>query len=318
MKSLKTLLLVGCGALLLPGSCYSPDIGDGALRCGGPAANECPSGFRCLADGLCHKEGTTLTGGTGGRGGTGTGGMAAGGTGGTGTGGMGGASVMCEMPYGPFTGCTPQRSGSACDPVCQAGCRCGERCNFEGTAALCKSQAGPFRQPYETCEPRADACRPGTICLEEVADACSSHCYKYCRTDADCGMLNARCTLEVQLGTSNTSYKVCSPPVEPCSPVGMARCGNQGTRPFPTFGCYVLSAKFPDLAVCDCAGNVAMGQACKFEHECAPGLECVSVSGQAQCRRVCALMGGLGCPVGQTCTPFTSGGVNSTRFGYCR
>src|SRR6185436_9912153 len=103
----------------------------GSLGCSDTFA--CPAGFKCnQADGRCYKNGSIppTTGGMGGAGGAGGGG-GMGGMGGTG--GAGGAD-MCTMPmgvYGPFTGCVP-KIDSTCDPVCQAGCKCGERCKLEG------------------------------------------------------------------------------------------------------------------------------------------------------------------------------------------
>jgi hypothetical protein len=55
-----------------------------------------------------------------------------------------------------------------------------------------------------------------------------------------------------------------------------------------------------------------------FEHECAPGLECIRVAGAAgACRRVCRLGMSGGCPEGGTCSPLGTAAAPSTVFGYC-
>jgi hypothetical protein len=294
--------LAGLGPLLLAtllfATCYNPQIVDGGLRCG--AGSECPDGFRC-SDGFCYKAGSIPP----------VGGMGGGG----GAGGTGGMCTVQMDPYGPFTGCTPQ-APMGCDPVCQSGCACGERCKLEGGPAICRAESGPFIGPYEDCDPRADQCRPGAICLQESRDkpACGAHCYRHCRTHEDCP--NARCSVDIEFGSAATRFRVCSPPNDGCNPWGPARCNNPN-RQAGVFGCYVMSGSFPDIAICDCAGTTKIGAACRFEHECEPGLECVSLGMARTCRRVCkvgavAVLAG-GCPVGETCSPFQGG----TMFGYC-
>jgi hypothetical protein len=242
-----------------------------------------------------------------------------GGTGGA----VGGNSGMCTTPmdpYGPFAGCqAPPRQG--CDPVCQSGCACNERCRLEGGNTVCRQQDAPFIGYYDSCDPKADTCRPGTICLQESQDhaACGSHCYRHCRSDSDCP--NAKCTIDVQFGSAATSSKVCSPPMDGCNPFGPARCTNTTGRPYPTFACYVMSSNYPDIPICDCAGTTPAGMQCTYEHECEPGAECVLLGMARTCRRVCKVglpLGTLpingGCPMLMpTCTAFPGG----TQFGYC-
>jgi hypothetical protein len=270
--------------------------------------SECPSGYKCnRLDGFCYKEGSIPPiGGSGGGGGMG---------------GAGGDNVctVAMPPYGPVAGCMPPAS-KPCDPVCQSGCACNERCKLEGGNPVCRAEGPMFTEQYGSCSPSADQCKPGTICLQESQDhpGCGAHCYRHCRADADCP--NAKCSVEVQFGMSTTTDKVCSPPMDTCNPFGPARCMMQGMRPYPTFGCYVMSSTYPDIAICDCAGTTLVGQACKYEHECEPGAECVLLGMARLCRRVCKvgappgppIMGG--CPVmNPTCTPFPGGAT----FGYC-
>lgn len=304
------------GVAVGPG-CYNPSIEDGALACS--ADFKCPTNFACGPDGKCRRPGAPI-GGAGGVGGTsGIDGGAGVGGGGMGGGGMGGVDGMCPAPYGPFPSCMAMSRGS-CDPVCQAGCKCNERCNLDPQGvAQCGKQAPPFAGPNDRCDPKADTCRPGLICLSESNPAaCQAHCYRFCRADGDC-LGNAKCTTEIILGDMATGNKVCSPPPEGCNPWGPAACTNRAANPSPTFACYVLSARFSDIAVCDCAGTKKLNETCDFEHECEPGHECVKLGTQALCRRVCSLAatGGVlmgGCPVGQVCTAFPS----STKYGYCR
>jgi hypothetical protein len=301
---------LGLGCLLLA-TCYNPQIVNGGLKC--TANFECPSGFKCnQPDGLCYQEGMIPP--IGGTGGSGTGG---------GGGDTGGSGNVCTAPmgqYGPFTGCTAAPRDKGCDPVCQSGCACNERCKLEGGNTNCRAEGPTFLQQYDACEPKDDRCRPGTICLQESQDhaACGSHCYRHCRTDGDCP--NAKCTIEVQFGNSATTNKVCSPPMDACSPFGQGMCSSGSMRPYPTFGCYVMSSTYPDIPICDCAGTTGIGMACTYEHECVPGAECVLLGSVRQCRRVCkvglpvtvgVLMGG--CPPMATCTAFPGGST----FGYC-
>jgi hypothetical protein len=229
---------------------------------------------------------------------------------------------MCASPYGPFPGCAPPANRTTCDPVCQSGCACGERCKLASGMPTCSAEGPSFVAQYDSCDPKDDRCSPGTICLQESPDhpACGAHCYRHCRSDADCGS-NAKCTIEVQFGNSLTTSKVCSPPADACNPFGPARCSLSTARPYPTFGCYVMSATYPDTAICDCAGTTPVGQACTYEHECEPGAECVLFGTARLCRKVCKV--GLpagspvavgGCPLAApTCTPFPG----SSQFGYC-
>jgi hypothetical protein len=227
----------------------------------------------------------------------------------------------CAVPpdtFGPFSGCAPG-GAQACDPVCQARCGCGERCTLEGGAAVCRNQAGPFQALGQTCDPKADVCRPGTICLQESLDhpACGAHCYRHCRADADCAG-GAKCAIEVQFGVSTTTSRVCTAPAEGCDPYGAARCLNVGQRPYPTFGCYLMSSDQTNLTICDCAGTVAIGMACTYQHQCVPGAECVLDGNARLCRKVCSVELVVGpnpapCALNQVCTPFPG----STKYGYC-
>jgi hypothetical protein len=314
------LLLLGS---LLLFTCYNPQIVSGGLKC--TANFECPGGFTCSqADGLCYKNGEIPTAGVGGitTGGSGpTGGT--GGTVGTGGTGAGGTCATPAAPYGPFPGCTPPADIRGCDPVCQAGCGCTQRCKLQNGNNVCRDEGPNFLNEYAACDPVDDRCRPGTICLQESMDhpACGARCYRHCRSDTDCPM--AKCSVDVQFGNSATKHRVCSPPMDACNPWGMATCSSASGRALPTFGCYVMSSTYPDIPICDCAGTLPIGAMCMFEHECVPGAECVLAGGVRACRRMCKVglpamspipIGGCGLMTPMVCNPFPG----STQFGYCR
>lgn len=308
------LSVLGLGSLLLA-TCYNPNIVSGGLRC---SPNfECPDGFDCnSSDGLCYRKGEIPP--AGGNGGS----NPTGGSGGGAPGGSGGQCTTPMQPYGPFPACAPPPDVKVCDPVCQSGCACDQRCKLVGGNALCSTEGPNFLQQYDACEPKDDKCRPGTICLQESPDhpLCGAHCYRHCRLDGDCPNAS-KCTIDVQFGNSATSNKVCSPPMDACTPFGPGRCSPGSMRPYPTFGCYVMSSTYPDIPVCDCAGTTPIGQMCMYEHECEPGAECVLLGMARLCRKVCkvgAVMGTPvmlgGCPLNApTCTMFPGGSM----FGYC-
>jgi hypothetical protein len=103
----------------------------------------------------------------------------------------------------------------------------------------------------------------------------------------------------------------------------MAACSPSSGRALPTFGCYVMSATYPDISICECAGTIPVGQACNYEHECVPGAECIMAAGVRTCRRLCKVglpagspipTGGCGVAPGVLCQPLPG----SAQFGYCR
>jgi hypothetical protein len=292
-------------ALCLLGACYNPQIADGTLKCS--ALSECPSGFKCNpADGHCYQHGGGPSDSVDSGGGT-------------------EAGVCTAAPglYGPFAGCNAQIQ-KTCDPVCQAGCGCNERCMADKGVLLCKAVSAPFKGLTDQCDSDADTCRPGLICLVEDAEdparaACGAHCYRHCRNDNDCQSISpySKCSIEVAFQNSTFTAKTCTQAPEACSPWGAARCARPGERPLPTFACYVLGTA-PDQTTCECAGQVMAGAKCIYEHDCVAGYECVADSGMHVCKKVCALGATTvltgGCPVGATCTPFSG----STKWGYCK
>jgi hypothetical protein len=215
---------------------------------------------------------------------------------------------------GPIPDCTPT-TGGACDHVCQARCGCGQRCAIFGGRPACLPPAPAPVALGGSCSPDLDDCSAGAVCLGEAVSRCGAHCYRYCRANADCAA-GALCDLDVVVD-GKTVARACSSAPERCDPTGAAACGS-ATRPSPAFGCYVLSSQDPDSATCDCAGDKALGAACMFEHECAPGLECIRVgAGGGVCRRLCHLGVAGSCQAGTTCAPLGTAAAPSTVYGYC-
>lgn len=274
--------LLALGLVVLAG-CYRPNIEDGAFLCGEGGA--CPAGFTCRAN-RCHNMGP-------------------------------GGNAMC---VGPLL-CSPAATAPpVCDPVCQSGCGCNEKCTNPKGTNTCAPAAGSSLEAYETCDAEGeDRCRPGSVCLPEVQERCQAHCYRFCRTDDDCPAM-ARCRAEAHDGQGNLLYKVCSPRVENCNPAGPnPRCGPVGNaqRPWPQFACYMLSIQTPEESVCECAGVLPEGATCNLEYSCVPGTECVPVGNDFKCRRLCTIDGVVlnptACSLPQRCTPFP----NSRRLGFC-
>jgi hypothetical protein len=289
LRARAAAVTLGLAALLVVG-CYKPDIPEGAFRCG--AEQSCPDGFQCV-NGRCFKNKPSED--------------AAGDAAGT----CQRQELECSASPGP---------SGACDPVCQSGCACGEKCVNPGGGNTCTTIAMPVQLNYDSCNPDADRCRPGSVCLPEFQDRCGAHCYRFCRVDTDCGM-NARCTGEAQDPAGNPLYRVCSAKIEPCNPTGVAPACGPGAGPdrlAPAFGCYILSHMHPDETVCECAGLLPEGAACEREYQCVPGLECLRVAGEPRCRKLCTLEGGgvlppVVCPLGQRCMAFT----NARKYGFC-
>ena len=296
-------------------ACYNPDIKDGFLACNfkGTVDEQCPEGFVCNATtSKCVKSsGTGGTTGTGG--GSGTGGVI----------GTGGAGQMC---VGPLPTCkTPPGSTGTCDPTCQSGCACDQRCALSGAQVTCQPDNKGAKKVGDACggegpQVLVDDCRAGSICLEEYDPAvCGKHCFRYCKDDSDCPG-NAHCTVKLEVGNTDTGVKACENPPESCSPVfGAGNC-TRADRPSPQFGCYVMGGGYPDEAVCDCAGTVKEDEPCQLERECTPGMVCIDPAGgsKSRCKRVCPLRADATsltiCGATRVCTQF----VNSPRWGFCK
>jgi hypothetical protein len=188
----------------------------------------------------------------------------------------------------------------------------------------CQAKQAPFLRLYDRCEPSTDSCTPGMSCIYEVDSSrpdCGAHCYKYCRTGADCPA-NSKCDILITVdapGSSgvNSGGMACSPPPDNCQPFGPAHCSDTVMRPPASFACYV-STDMPDSVSCQCAGTIAVNQPCTRENDCVAGHQCVSIAGAGVCKRVCLLNApatqlAARCLAPQTCVPFRG----ASKYGYC-
>jgi hypothetical protein len=316
--ALAVLLATALGAGV---GCYKPTIQDGGFRCNQDFVQPCPGGYFCAADNRCHRSGTTVD--------------AAvdlptetarldvqpevvSDAGDAGDGRLDPSDVSDARPdqaevapvcLMPVAGCTAQ--AGKCDPMCQSGCGCREKCSVNTNAVLtCNAPlSGARRQLGQSCDisnagalSQTDNCEPGLVCL---VDSCGSRCYQFCHADKDCK--DATCSVGVGGGV-----KVCDVPAVTCNPVGSASAmGCSATA----LVCYA-SGSAPDRTFCDCPAGVAgPNAACSSSIDCFRGLVCVDAAGGTdfRCRQVCDLTAGAasGCP--GTCIPMNG----SKKYGFC-
>jgi hypothetical protein len=306
-------LLASLATMVVVAGCYKPTIQPGGLRCNEIYQEECPDGYYCL-DGRCQKTGAPVVlfdGGpdkaetkvdTGVDKGVDTAPPPPDAS----------AEMMC---YAPVAGCTP--AAGKCDPLCQTGCGCREKCSVNAGGTLtCNALGGNgSRKEGQGCDffnegaasqTQTDNCEPGLSCFH---DTCADLCVRFCRANTDCPN-GALCNRTLPGG-----QKACSFSAMDCNPIKMA--GPTGC-PGAIQGCY-LSATIKDRTVCDCS-TLALGEnaSCTVSRDCFAGLACVDATGSGidfRCRRVCSLTGVTngGCPVGFTCRPQ----LDSQKYGYC-
>jgi hypothetical protein len=300
----------GIGALLaLPVvlcACFNPMIADGGFRCSAEGA--CPEGFQCEAEtGLCKLHPASIV---------------SGGDGGSGDGGKGDAADAGGKPacFEARQGC--ERSmGGICDPYCQAGCECGQKCsvNTAGEATCNPPSLPTLVGTLEACTiyssgspSQSDDCAPGHVCVE--GETCSPRCFRFCRSDRDCD--NAYCDRVVGHGTQ----RVCGlPNTDACTPLGVP--SNVGCG--PGMACYV-SSTHSDHTLCDCPrSDGRIGSTCTAERDCNPGLACAYLLtvGKAQCLQVCELTkNGADCINGGNCRQYRGAAGDApphARWGFC-
>jgi hypothetical protein len=280
---LAVMLVAALGAL--SGGCYDPKITSGGLTCAPPPAKACPEGFTCSGT-VCVTEGTAPA----------TGGSGGGGTGGAGTGGAGGA---CPNPITPLCSTATVLAAGACDPVCQTGCGCGQRCNLTPSGFSCAASSGS-KELGAICQPGSDECALGLVCLAESCGTSLGRCYRYCRDPAPiCGGTVCGTPIKLPNGDDSTQ-KVCNPGDVPCNAFTRTGC------PDPALNCYMTG---PGRTVCDCSSGKdrALGESCGGYNDCALGLVCLAVGGASMptCHKVC-----------QTTTD-CAGCTNWGSAGYC-
>jgi hypothetical protein len=293
----------------VPFGCYKPNIKDGGLRCNLDAGGgkSCPEGFRCdtsRAPPTCWRNSD----------------------GGVDRPSSDGPDARVDVPIEkPPTVCFDARpnctatDAAVCDPFCQSGCGCLEKCSINTAgAATCNPLApGQMRGVQEPCEAQSsgtaqqiDQCRPGLVCVEDACGSGSANgrCYQFCRADNDC--VDAPCNRDAGGG-----FKYCDVPFVGCTPLPVP---NNTGCPAPSLICYIATSDV-SRQICDCQFPPGLGadDVCTRSRECNAGLVCVANQlGTKVCTRVCRLTGN-DCPVG-TCRTLTENGKTNPTFGFCR
>jgi len=263
-------------ALVLLPACYNPTFADGKLLCADGGA--CPSGFSCRAsDSHCWRdEGPDA---------------------GSPRDADASRPDADQCPVVAIPNCKPQTTTSAtCDPVCQTGCGCNQKCS-----AMLSGQIGCLpitgaRKPMESCQPTApgtagqnDGCQPGSVCLTPGgAGEIRSFCFALCRDNLDCAGLpcNTR-----QIPNSSASVEVCDLPSSTCDPTqgeGVAVGCADGDRPF----CYLIADTMSSVSrtVCEYVPGAGGSNAvCSSSRDCYPRFACPPppLRGAGLCHPVC-------------------------------
>lgn len=291
-------------AALALGGCYKPNITNGGFLCA-TSGKQCPDGFQCGANGHCELMPTTVVTPPPQDTGADVSKMTSMNDG-------GGSEVAC-MP--PLALCDQGPVGTdVCSPACQKGCACG-RCNVVNGKAACVA-AGTVGLG-DVCNPNADDCAPGLICLLESCGNALARCYRLCTSDDQCS--GTACTITVNDASNNpTKFLTCDVPPRTCDPVGNTGCPN------PALNCYLTSA---NETLCDCPSSTQGGNdaTCVLYNDCQPGFICIAgVEGQTSphCHFVCNVahpscptigVTDGGQPISQTCMPAVVGAP----YGYC-
>jgi hypothetical protein len=220
---------------------------------------------------------------------------------------------LCNQPV---AGCTsPAIVG--CDPVCQSGCGCKEKCSrgVDGTA-VCQPSGG-FQNVGDPCTVnnpglanQSDNCVAGAVCLSDSGT--NPRCFALCNTSADCASHGALCVNHYLAPSgSSPSVRVCDPPLMACDPFAAGAAGNCAN-------CYVTepSSTGTSQTVCEYwSGPRARDtDLCQSSGDCSGRLVCPQVSTAARfhlCSILCDLSGNHGCPINQACI------LIGNRYGFC-
>ena len=303
--------LAALGVLLLTAalcvSCYNPKIADGGYLCSTQLDPSCPSGFHCVAK-YCIRDGSNK--------------VVDAGAADQPTVETNPPDAAAEKPvveaghdapadvacFSPPATCTAA-AGLTCDPVCQKGCGCHDKCAVVNGALACSTPFGTLGNTGDPCTVAtngADNCRPGLTCM---TDGCGNRCYAYCRSDQDCPM--SACNRDAGAG-----QKVCDVPHVTCNAIKTTPA--TWGCPLTNDGCY-LAPTGTDVTLCDCpyvgAAGGGIGASCKLPRECDAGLVCIDPTGgnNFQCHQVCALGGATTCIGGGSCLSLNG----SAKYGFC-
>jgi hypothetical protein len=301
----RSLMALRLMVLLLLPACYSPNFVDGKLICAD--GNACPSGFSCrLPENRCWKNGAVDAGSPP----------------------RDSDASSSDAPQCQVVAprCNPQITApSTCDPVCQGGCGCNQKCSamFDGTFG-CVPILGE-RRVMDSCTvtgpgtpTQTDSCAAGNICLRPTAGFLADFCFKLCGSDDNCPGVPC---VSRQITTSTKSAKVCDLPTSDCNPIenddGAACKAIDGNRPY----CFLVPSTPTAMAspttaiprtVCDFAEGGKTSGECVSPRDCFEMFTCppAPLVGHGSCHRVCDLAT-PSCAAPMTCQPW------GPKYGYC-
>ena len=249
--------------------CFDPKIESGNLHCA-PTDSACPDGFICSA-GVCVTRGDAAADDLRSDVADGAASDVVDAT----SGDRPSDAVTCSDPVTAL--CSPAAGvTSACDPVCQTGCPCGQRCTVSGAGAVCTGQStGSAKTLGQTCLPSTDDCAPGLACLRESCGSNLGRCYRFCRDASVCSS-GVACMTEVNSSNDMALGQLaCDLAEQTCNPIAGTGC------PDAALSCFVTTAGH---TVCDCPGRGRReGDSCTGYDDCALGLACL----QSVCVRLC-------------------------------
>jgi hypothetical protein len=161
-----------------------------------------------------------------------------------------------------------------CDPFTDEFCTVGFNCIFgAGDKPVCRV-AGDVEAGGK-CATQGN-CKDG-VCMALQGDD-GQHCYKYCKTMADCGGGKDCMPLEGApykvCALSQTEYEKCNLLSQNCKEAGQA--------------CYYSSSPISS-PVCMQAGEGVAGDPCAMSGDCAKGLDCIA---NKECMKICDTGGG--------------------------
>lgn len=285
-------------------ACYRPSVIDGKLQCG--PANACPDGYGCV-NSHCWQGGVANPAPDGGSDDLSQ------------TVDMSEPEVSCLQAV---PGCIPSSTG-VCDPVCQTGCGCQEKCSFSSTGEVACVPALGQNAPSAPCNVdsygapgQTDDCAPGNVCLYPGGTGTTRrYCFALCSSDDNCP--SSRCVTRpvappTTIGGIAPTATVCDTPFTPCNPIDNTGC----TDPDRSF-CYLAP---PDPVTgasrtqCEYYPGAKAGHdTCDWSRDCAPRLTCPQKDsvwpGAGFCLLVCDAT--HPCTAGGTCKPYGS------TYGYC-
>jgi hypothetical protein len=211
----------------------------------------------------------------------------AGGSFGVGNGGQGGGDPTCsEQPCKLLA------------PQC--GCPTGEHCMNNDSVRSCQPATGE-KSPSDSCS--GNECAAGSVCADNLTGA-PMMCHQYCYLDEHCEAPGGACQLQGGVGLCTHN----------CDPLTATGCLATGTKCDATLG-----ADMVPHTLCTGAGDGVQGDLCVETSECAEGLGCLLVTGQADksCLTWCDVADPV-CPENLDCENFDPAlTIGDIEYGVC-